>query len=87
MAGSSGSFQADGDGQEYNYRFEKWKEEQSDWKDSIEDSDLPKVDAIVFEIENVDTKEISYETISSEADDWDFYEQVLEQDWGGEGSR
>ena len=75
---------------DHNYEYEaiKWREEDKPWNEgSPDDSDLPEIESLLVEIKNIDTGEISYETIHGGMEDWEFVDETLERDWGSEGSR
>jgi hypothetical protein len=87
LAGHEGNFNADGTGQEFHYEVESWKDAQGNQHTDIEDSDLPNVDFMILKVTNIDTGQSDYETISGPMVDWEYVEDILEYDWGEEGSR
>ncbi len=55
--------------------------------DSLTDRNTHNVHEVTIRIEHTESKITSYETIRGPFDDWDFVEDVLEYDYGEEGSR
>jgi hypothetical protein len=80
-----GSFQADETGKEYFYEFVHWREQGGDYR--TDDPDLTKVDDLVVRITDPSNDKEYYETITGPMEDWDFVEDILEYDFGKEGSR
>lgn len=83
-----GSF-LDENGVEHKYTPIDWKEtgEGKEREGTGENIDPPRTEEVVLEIENTATGELLYETIYGPFEDWDFIEDILEYDFGSEGSR
>lgn len=82
-----GSFYDEND-VEHTFTPIQWRERDSDdWIYSGEDIDLGKAKEIVVEIEDQDSGEKYFETIVGEWEDWDAITDILEYDFGSEGSR
>lgn len=89
MANHKGTFYGGKADKEYNYEFDKWKtatDEEGQWRESIKDSQLSDVtDTLIVKIENPDTGQITYNSITGPFGDWEIVEELLEYDWGPEG--
>lgn len=82
-----GSFYDEND-VEHTFEPIQWRPRDSDdWINSGEDIDLQKAKEIIVEIINQDTGEKIFETIVGEWEDWDAITDILEYDFGQEGSR
>ena len=71
--------------EKYTYELEKWKETEGKWQEDIDDSDLVRVEDLVVKIENEETHEVGYNTITGPFEDWEIVEEILEYTWGPEG--
>jgi hypothetical protein len=87
LARHEGEFIGDGNGIEYNYSVEKWKELDGPYREEIDESDLSKVEHMTIQIEDQDSGEIGYQNIVGPMESWEFVEDILGYDWGEEGSR
>ena len=83
----SGNFQESGDGKEYNYQLESWKELTTNiQRFDIQDSDLTNVDYMILRVTDPETNQDYYSTVNGPMNNWEFVEDILEYDWSGEGS-
>lgn len=82
-----GSFYDEND-VEHTFEPIQWREKGSDdWTLSGENVDPQNAKEIIVEIINQDTGEKLFETIVGEFEDWDAITDILEYDFGSEGSR
>lgn len=75
----------------YDYEIIDWKHldetEKHGTAEDLSDRNLHNVDEVTVRITNTETGQVSYQTVQGPFDDWEFVEEVLERDYGGEGSR
>ena len=87
MAGHEGNFIGFETDTEFHYEIEKWRVEGGEYQDQITESDLPHVGDMIVKITDIEDELVYYQTIQGPMDDWQFIEDVLEYDFGKEGSR
>ena len=86
-----GRFDADGTDKGYNYEVVDWIGRNEDEKhgtgEDLTESDLPTAAEVIVKIEDEESGDVYYETITGEFENWQFIDDILEFDFGSEGSR
>lgn len=72
----------------FNYTAIDWRHIDGEEKVGNADNvNTSKAAEVTVEIENDSTGAIEYQTITGPFDDWDYVDNILEIDWGDDGSR